>query len=294
MALKFNAGHPSRLRHFDLLPLASTGADLIQEIATASRAKESELWEVTRGSTQLRLASLPGELILLLNVWPSNAVAARLAAVFGLPPLTAVGHDWARGLPQLVVALTRTGFTPGSGLVTNPGYQGHGARKGLLNTVHRLVAVPRPGGGTPLLVLAVMNPREGMNFGSCHAPAAAVERGQTAMETAANWSAILETAAGFLRARQVPHPPPLRPPTPTPPPPTHPNHPKAGDKPVGVDGETGGKWGQLRPVREMVRNFRRGDTTSDHVRVANMEKAVGMQLFTLCSLESPFPEALFE
>ena len=83
-------------------------------------------------------------------------------------------------------------------------------------------------------------------------------------------------------------------PTPTPPPPTHPNHPKAGDKPVGVDGETGGKWGQLRPVREMVRNFRRGDTTSDHVRVANMEKAVGMQLFTLCSLESPFPEALFE
>ena len=212
MALKFNAGHPSRLHHFDLLPLASRGADLIQEIASASRAKESELWEVTRGSTQLRLASLPGELILLLNVWPSNAVAARLAAVFGLPPLTAVGHDWARGLPQLVVALTRTGFTPGSGLVTNPGYQGHGARKGLLNTVHRLVAVPRPGGGTPLLVLAVMNPREGMNFGSCHAPAAAVERGQTAMETAANWSAILETAAGFLRARQVKLHAPLAPP----------------------------------------------------------------------------------
>ena len=97
-----------------------------------------------------------------------------------------------------------------------------------------------------------------------------------------------------VSARAAGAPPPLRPPTPTPPPPTHPNHPKAGDKPVGVDGETGGKWGQLRPVREMVRNFRRGDTTSDHVRVANMENAVGMQLFTLCSLESPFPEALFE
>ena len=64
----------------------------------------------------------------------------------------------------------------------------------------------------------------------------------------------------------------------------------AAPRSLGREGEGRGGFGTCS--RRLP--FRRGDTTSDHVRVANMENAVGMQLFTLCSLESPFPEALFE
>ena len=137
---------------------------------------------------------------MLLNVWPTDAVSAQVAAILGLRA-PAPGRDWAFGLPQLVVSLARTGFTSASGLLANPGYQGDGARKGMMYTMWRLVVVPRCGGGPPLLVLAATNPGEGMNFGSCHAPAAAVTRGQTAMETAHNWSVIIDAAAGFLSSR---------------------------------------------------------------------------------------------
>ena len=46
-------------------------------------------------------------------------------------------------------------------------------------------------------------------------------------------------------------------------------------------------------MRAVVLDFARNGSTSDHVRVTNMEHAVGVELFTLCSLESPFPDALF-
>ena len=59
--------------------------------------------------------------------------------------------------------------------------------------------------------------------------------------------------------------------------------------------DSGGEWGDLRPVREAVRDFSRGGSTSDYARLRNMERAVGVPLFTLCpSLDSPFPDALFE
>ena len=110
MAIKFNAGHPRHIAHFDLLPLSASGCDLIQDIAHAADVEESALWAATRSSTRLRLASLPDRLILLLNVWPSRDVAKRVAAVLGLPG-PAAGQDWAMRLPQVVVALSRTGFT---------------------------------------------------------------------------------------------------------------------------------------------------------------------------------------
>lgn len=206
VARKFNMGHPGRMLHFDLLPVWARGCDLISDIAKAAGCKDqSELWSTTRQSTQLRLASLPaspegGGLRMMLNVWPTEDVSAQVAAILGLQA-PAPGRDWAFGLPQLVVALARTGFTSASGLLANPGYQGDGARKGMMYTMWRLVVVPRCGGGPPLLVLAATNGGEGMNYGSCHAPAAAVTRGETAMDTAHNWSVIVDAAAGFLSSR---------------------------------------------------------------------------------------------
>ena len=269
LAAKFH--RPAQdLGHFDLQPIMARGCDLLSDIADAFGGTEEQLWAATRLCTQLRFASFPpGLLCLLLNVWPTAAAVGHVAGALGLPKPDP-GCDWAYGLPQVVVGLVRTGYTNQSGLLAKAGYGGEGARKGLLNTMHRLVLVPRPGSGMgePLLVLAAINPGDGISCGSCHAPAAAVVPGTDPEGTAANWVHVLETAAQFLRGRQQP------------------------TSPV-VEAECQ-QVPALKAVRAVVRDSSRQGYESDHVRVGHMEVAVGVPLFTLCNLEGPFPDSLFD
>ena len=101
---------------------------------------------------------------------------------------------------QLVVAIVRSGFTSQGGLLENSGYDGGGARRGLVCTVHRLVRVPRPG-QEPLYVVVVTGNKQGMNWGTCHAPAPAMPCETGDLEGAAvQWKRRLGVARTFLSA----------------------------------------------------------------------------------------------
>lgn len=101
-------------------------------------------------------------------------------------------------MAQLMVAVVRSGFTSQGGLLEKSGYEGGGARRGLICSGHRLVRVPRLN-QEPLYVVVVTANKQGLNWGSCHAPAPAMPCEKGDLEGAAvQWKRRLCAARAFL------------------------------------------------------------------------------------------------